>query len=167
MPWKGVVTVSEQRENFIRDYYLRYYSLWDLAERYSVSRKTAYKWIDRYEGQGREGLQDLSRRPHSCPWQTERHIAEALVQLRLAHPSWGPRKLLDILQRRHPQWDLPVVSTAAQILTHQGLVRCSRRHRRAHPGCPQASPRSPTRSGGPTTRDSSAWATESTAFPKR
>jgi len=138
MPWKGVVTVSEQRENFIRDYYLRYYSLWDLAERYSVSRKTAYKWIDRYEGQGREGLQDLSRRPHSCPWQTERHIAEALVQLRLAHPSWGPRKLLDILQRRHPQWDLPVVSTAAQILTHRGLVRCSRRHRRAHPGCPQS-----------------------------
>jgi hypothetical protein len=43
MPWEGV-TVSQQRENFLRDYHLRYYSLSDLAELYSVSRKTAYSW---------------------------------------------------------------------------------------------------------------------------
>ncbi len=35
MPWKGV-TVSEQRGDFLRDYHLRYYSLTELAERYSV-----------------------------------------------------------------------------------------------------------------------------------
>jgi transposase InsO family protein len=137
MPWKGV-TVSEQRENFLRDYLLRYYSLWDLAERYSISRKTAYKWIGRYEQQGNEGLADHSRRPLSCPWQTEGYIAEALVRLREAHPSWGPGKLLDVLQRRHPQWDLPVPSTAARILDNHGLVRRRYRHRRAHPGCPQS-----------------------------
>ena len=70
MPWKGV-TVSEQRENFLRDYHLRYYSVSELAERFSVSRKTAYKWIDRYEQHGKDGLSDQSRRSHSCPWQTE------------------------------------------------------------------------------------------------
>jgi hypothetical protein len=42
MPWKGV-TVSEQRENFLRDYHLRYYTISSLVERYSISRKTAYK----------------------------------------------------------------------------------------------------------------------------
>ena len=136
MPWKGV-TVSEQRENFLRDYQLRYYSLTELAERYSVSRKTAYKWISRYEQLGKAGLEDLSRRPLSCPWQTEGQIVEALVDLRKAHASWGADKLLDVLERRHPRWELPSASTAARILSHHGLVRASRRHRRAHPGCPQ------------------------------
>ena len=42
MPWKGV-TVMEQRGNFIRDYGLGYYTISELAERFGVSRKTAYK----------------------------------------------------------------------------------------------------------------------------
>jgi predicted DNA-binding protein YlxM (UPF0122 family) len=53
MPWKGV-TVSEQRQRFIEDYLLNYYSISGLAERFGVSRKTAHthpghqgKWINR------------------------------------------------------------------------------------------------------------------------
>jgi len=137
MPWKGV-TVSEQRENFLRDYHLRYYTVSDVADRYSISRKTAYKWIERFHEHGKEGLADQSRRPHSCPWQTDAKIVESLVDLRHAHPSWGSGKLLDVLQRRHPRWDMPARSTAAQILKHHGLVRERRRHRREHPGCPQS-----------------------------
>jgi len=136
MPWKGV-TVSEQRENFLRDHNLCYYSVTELSERYSISRKTAYKWIERNEQFGKAGLEDLSRRPLSCPWQTASKISEALVELRQAHPRWGPDKLLDVMHRRHPRWGLPSVSTAARILSNQGLVREKRRHRRAHPGCPQ------------------------------
>ena len=137
MPWKGV-TVSEQRANFLRDYSLKYYSVTELAEMYSVSRKTAYKWMDRYEELGRSGLEDLSRRPHSCPWQTPEFIAEELVKMREKHPYWGPKKLLDIMERRHRRWDLPSVATAAHILAERGLVRERRRHRRAHPGCPKS-----------------------------
>jgi hypothetical protein len=33
MPWKGV-TVSEQRQRFLEDYQLNYYSVSDLAERF-------------------------------------------------------------------------------------------------------------------------------------
>jgi hypothetical protein len=36
MPWEGV-TVSEQRENLIRDYADGYYSRTELAERFGVS----------------------------------------------------------------------------------------------------------------------------------
>lgn len=142
MPWKGV-TVSEQRENFLRDHRLNYYPVTDLAERYSISRKTAYKWIDRYHEKGMEGLADQSRRPHSCPWQTEGRISEALIKLRHAHPSWGSGKLLDVLQRRQPRWDLPARSTAARILKNHGLVRERCRHRREHPGCPASVAREP------------------------
>ena len=96
MPWKGV-TVSEQRENFLRDHHLRYYTVSDLTERYNISRKTAYKWIERYHEHGTEGLEDQSRRPHSCPWQTDAQISESLTDLRHAHPSGGSGKLLDVL----------------------------------------------------------------------
>jgi len=142
MPWRGV-TVSEQRQRFLEDYQLNYYSITELAERFGISRRTAYKWIDRYEQYGQSGYQEQSRRPHSCPWQTDAAIVEGLVDLRKAHPRWGPRKLLDLMHRRHPGWELPAVSTGALILARQGLARSKRRTRRAHPGCPQRIPRGP------------------------
>ena len=57
----------EQRENFIRDYRLGYYSVSELSERFSISRKSAYKWIGRYEECGMQGFHELSRRPHHSP----------------------------------------------------------------------------------------------------
>ena len=142
MPWKGV-TVSEERQRFLEDYKLSYYSVSYLAERFSICRKTAHKWIDRIEQHGLEGYHELSRRPLSCPWQTEPAVVEELVSLRQAHPHWGPRKLLDLMHQRQPRRDLPAVSTAALILARQGLVRPRRRYRRAHPGCPKSIPQGP------------------------
>jgi transposase InsO family protein len=142
MPWKGV-TVSEQRQRFLEDYQLNYYSITELSERFSVSRKTAYKWINRFKQDGRSGYHELSRRPHTCPWQTDQAIAKELVKIRKAHPRWGPRKLLDLMQRRDPDRRLPSVSTAARILAREGLVKPRRRYRRAHPGCPKSIPQGP------------------------
>jgi len=142
MPWKGV-TVSEERQRFLEDYKLSYYSISDLAERHSICRKTAHKWIDRFEQHGLEGFHELSRRPLSCPWQTEPAIVQELVELRKAHPHWGPAKLLDLMRERHPEEDLPVVSSVARILAREGLVQARRRHRRAHPGCPKSVPQGP------------------------
>jgi putative transposase len=142
MPWKGV-TVSEQRLRFLEDYRLNYYSISELAERFSISRKTAHKWIARFVEHGLEGYRERSRRPHGCPWQTETRVVEELIRLRKAHPHWGPRKLLDLMQRRHRGWEVPAVSTAARILAREGLARPKRRYRRAHPGCPQSRPERP------------------------
>ena len=109
MPWRGV-TVSEQRQRFIEDYQLNYYSVTDLAERFGISRTTAYthpghqgKWINRFKKHGQAGFHKHFRRPHSCPWHTDKVIVEELVKLRMAHPHWGPRKLLDLMQRRDPE----------------------------------------------------------------
>ncbi|MGD8814806.1 MAG: IS481 family transposase [Anaerolineales bacterium] len=142
MPWKGV-SVSEQRQRFIEDYLLNFYTISELAERFSISRTTAHKWINRYKQFGQEGYQELSRRPHTCPWQTDQAIVEKLVQLREKHPRWGPRKLLNLLQRRHPRIELPSEATAWRILARHDLVKPRRRHRRAHPGCPKTVARGP------------------------
>jgi putative transposase len=142
MPWKGV-TVSEQRQRFLEDYQLNYYSVSDLAERFGISRNTAYRWINRFKQHGQAGYHELSRRPHTCPWQTDKAIAKELVKLRKAHPRWGPRKLLDLMQHRDPGRQLPSVSTGARILAREGLVKPRRRYRRAHPGCPKSVPQGP------------------------
>ena len=89
MPWKGV-TVDEERQRFLEDYRLGYYSVAELSERFDISRKTAHKWINRFEQSGREGFRELSRRPHSCPNQTNPAIVRQIVETRLAHPSCRP-----------------------------------------------------------------------------
>src|SRR5271169_1470097 len=112
MPWEGV-TVSEQRQSFIRDYVDGRYSRTELAERFSISRKTAYKWINRFKGEGLKGVEERSRRPRSCPWQTDKRIVEDLVAMRKAKPSRGPKKLLDKLRKRHRYIELPALSAVA------------------------------------------------------
>jgi putative transposase len=43
--------VSEQRQDFIRDYAVGIYSHTDLAKAFLISRKTAHKWINRFNEQ--------------------------------------------------------------------------------------------------------------------
>ena len=99
MPWRGV-TVSEQRQRFLEDYQLNYYSVTDLAERFGISRTTASKWLNRLKKHVPARFNELTRRHHSCTWQTDTAIVEERVEIRKAHPHWGPRKLLDLMQRR-------------------------------------------------------------------
>src|SRR5271157_537517 len=119
MGWKGV-TVMDQRVRFIAEYLKEYFPFNELCLQFSISRKTGYKWVERYEEGGSCALADQSRRPHTCPHLTDDAVIEALVKERGKHPTWGPKKLLAILERRYP--DLPAVSTAADILKRKGLI---------------------------------------------
>jgi transposase len=62
MPWLETAPM-EQRERFIRDHQLALYTMVELSARYGISRKTGYKWLDRFDEGGREGLGDRSRAP--------------------------------------------------------------------------------------------------------
>src|SRR3989337_2691521 len=86
MPWKGV-TMNEQRQRFLEDYKLNVYTTTDLADRFGISRRTAHKWIDRFEKSGLSGYHELYRRPPSpCPprlpqarpSRTQRHLGRRL-----------------------------------------------------------------------------------------
>ncbi len=65
MPWDEP-TRMEQRERFIGDLDSYLFTMTELCEHYGVSRKTGYKWAERYAGGGVEGLRDRSRAPKSC-----------------------------------------------------------------------------------------------------
>ncbi len=128
MPWKPVSTM-DQKSQFVRDYYRELFpTMTELCEHYGIARKTGYKWVERFAADGRAGLGERSRRPHTCPWATPEDQVAHLVALRMRHPSWGARKLLAILQRRHPRTPWAAPSTASRLLKQQGLIR-HRRHR--------------------------------------
>jgi transposase InsO family protein len=134
MPWLETAPM-EQRERFIRDSQFKLYTMTELCERYGVSRKTGYKWLDRFDEEGRRGLQDRSRAPHHCPHRISGETAQVICDARRQHPSWGPEKLLDWLRPRYSQLDLPAVSTAGDLLAREGLVKKRRRRRQyQHPG---------------------------------
>jgi transposase InsO family protein len=125
----------EQRERFIRDDRLALYTRTELCERYGISRKTGYKWLDRFDGGGRAGLSDRSRAPHACPHRISDNVAQLICLARRQHPSWGPEKLLQWLEPRHPDVEMPAVSTAGDLLARKGLVKKRRRRRpHLHPG---------------------------------
>ncbi|MGH8577272.1 MAG: helix-turn-helix domain-containing protein, partial [Gammaproteobacteria bacterium] len=48
MPWSQPSPMN-QRTQFIADYLRQSLSVTELCEHYGVSRKSGYKWIERYE----------------------------------------------------------------------------------------------------------------------
>lgn len=109
--------MAEQRYEAVRAVIADGETVKDVAARFGVSRKTVHVWLARYDADGLDGLADRSHRPRSCPHQMEAAVEVALVDLRAAHPSWGPRRLSFELGKRG--W---VVSESA---AYRALVRLS------------------------------------------
>jgi putative transposase len=138
MPWRET-SPMDQRTKFIADYLRECFSVTELCERYGVARKTGYKLIDRYLRHGPAGLKERSRKPHHSPNETDPEIVAALLEVRSRHSSWGAKKLLRIVHRRHPRWELPGRSTVCNILSRAGMVAKKRSRRQiGHPGKPSS-----------------------------
>jgi transposase InsO family protein len=130
----------DQRTQFIADYLRGCLSITELCALYDVSRKTGYKWIDRYLHYGPAGLDERSRKPRASPNQTDQEMVTALLEARRRHPSWGAKKLLALLHKGHARWELPGRSTVCDILSRHGMVPKQRQRRRiGHPGKPTRS----------------------------
>jgi transposase InsO family protein len=137
MPWSENTQMSRYR--FVADFESCLYTMTELCEKHGISRKTGYKWAERYASQGVEGLKDRSRAPHRRPAQTSAEVAQRLVELRRKHSTWGPRKLAAWLQKHEPEQAWPAASTIGGVLKREGLVEPSRR-RSPRPG-PAVQPR--------------------------
>jgi len=131
VPWKETGPMEER----IRFVLMRQegWPITDLCEAFGVSRKTGYKWLERYEQLGLGGMQEVSRAPHRHPNAVAEEIESAIVALKQQRPKRGPKKLLELLQRQEPEQSWPVRSTVAAILKRHGLVRPRRRCRKSPP----------------------------------
>lgn len=93
----------------------------DLRREYGISKKTLNKYRKRYRENGVQGLADQSRAPKSIPHKTGPKTEALVVAERKRHPSWGPKKLKEVIERRD-KTSLPSVSTIGCILARHGLV---------------------------------------------
>lgn len=93
-----------------------------LCTQFGISRQTGYKWLKRFREHGFEGLEEESRRPKSSPLSLAEDVVAAILDARDAHPSWGPRKLEQLLRRRFGP-STPSRATVARILKRFGRIR--------------------------------------------
>src|SRR5687768_18454779 len=104
----------------------------DLCREYGISRKTGHKYKARFERLGAAGLEDQSRAPKVIPHKTPPEIAELVIAERTLHPTWGPKKLKECLERRLER-PFPSAAAIGSILARNGLVRPRKKRQRHQP----------------------------------
>lgn len=135
MPWKETCAMDERRD-FVLAVLRQEASVSELCRHWGISRKTGYKWLERYEKLGGSGLSDASHAPHNCPHRLDEAQIEGIVRLRSRHPSWGPKKLQAWLRQHRPSLIWPATSTIGELLHAHGLSVPRRRRPRVAPGAP-------------------------------
>jgi transposase InsO family protein len=118
MPWKETTPMTLRRE-FVALALGQGLSVAELARRFGISRKTAYKWLHRQAEGG--SLDDRPRRPHTSPTRTGEALTQAVLALRRAHPCWGGRKLHRVLCN-DGYTGVPAPSTITHLLRRHGLI---------------------------------------------
>lgn len=133
MPWE-TGTVEESRARFVLELEGSVFSFSEVCRRHGISRKTGYKWVERYRAEGLDGLKDRSHRPESCPHATPEWLVERILELKRRR-GWGAKKLRKLLCDEYGS--APARDTIHRILKKHGLVRRGKpRRRRTHPGEP-------------------------------
>src|ERR1700750_3307098 len=115
MPWKETCPM-DQRVAFIADWLRDEWTMTELAARYQISRKTAYKWTDRYHADPKTGLLEHSRAPTVHGRAQPEDIRPRVLAWRRRYPHWGPKKLRALLQDQEPAQAWPAASTMGDWL---------------------------------------------------
>jgi transposase InsO family protein len=128
MPWKET-SAMEEKVAMISDLLKKEHTIKEIGAHYEVSRKTVYKWLERYLEGGIAALEEAPRFPHRHPNATPLEMVSEIIDTKLKHKDWGPKKIIRVLKNHHPEKCWPAVSTAQSILYKEDLVK-ARRHRR-------------------------------------
>jgi transposase InsO family protein len=120
MPWKECDQVSLRRE-FVELAMVEGANVSALCRRFGISRKSGYKWLERYRAQGVAGLRDVGRRPKRVRSPTPASVEAKVLGVREACPSWGGRKIRRVLLDRGES-AVPAASTITAILHRHGQI---------------------------------------------
>lgn len=141
MPWKESVIMDERMKFVAR--LLQGEKMTELCREFGISRKTGYKFWDRYKDVGLHGLTDRSRRPVRYANQLPTQIECEILRIKKDKPSWGAPKIREILRRKYPEVRTPAKSTIHCILDRHGLVIRRKRRRYKLQGTPLTTQHNP------------------------
>jgi transposase InsO family protein len=122
MPWKET-DVMEQKEQFIHNMLRDEKPFKHLCAEYGISEKTGHKWKNRFYEEGKVGLAEQSKTPKSSPSGLPEETVIAILSIKYAHPTWGPKKILAIYQKSRKAQDTPSLSSVKRILDKANLVK--------------------------------------------
>lgn len=120
MPWKEV-TVMQQKRIFIEKYLEQTHTMSQLCSLFSISRKTGYQLIKRYEQEGISCVKPRSKRPHHSPNKTCEQLTSLILSVRDKHNRWGGDKIRRYLSTQG-YIDLPSTKTINAILKRYGRI---------------------------------------------
>ncbi len=123
------LSVVEQRYQAVLAVVQDGWKVVEVADRLGVSRQTVHNWIARYEHGGLAALADHSKRPNTCPHQTNAEVEAVICELRREHPGWGPRRIEHQLARSGMD-PVPARSSIYRCLKRHGLIELRRRRKR-------------------------------------
>jgi len=132
MVWKETCAV-EERVRFMVAVERGEESFAAICRQFDVSRRVGYKWLARFKEEGVAGLFDRSRAPLHHPQAMGSNLAERCLEVRRAHPTWGPVKVRAYLERRAPETDWPAASTIGELFDREGLTVKRKLRRRSPP----------------------------------
>jgi transposase len=122
MPWKETDIMTE-KERFVVLARTGRFTLSELCTDFGTSRKTGHTYLQRYESEGRAGLGDRSRRPKSSPTATTEEVERLILKELRKHPTWGAKKIHDLLLKVHGIEDRPHINTGNNVLSRHGMTK--------------------------------------------
>ena len=129
MPWRET-DVTDERVWFVKACRRGDVPMSELCRQAGISRKTGYKWLERYEAKGAAGLLDRSRAPHVQGRQVPAELEHAIVAMKRRYREFGPKKIRAKLVEQAPEVVWPAVSTIGNVLARRGLVKPHKRRRK-------------------------------------
>jgi putative transposase len=133
MPWLETEPMNE-KVKFISAYIDNHEDAFQiLCERFNISRKTGYKYVQRYKAEGIDGLKERSRTPHCRANQTPAYIEQAILEVKSCYPRWGSKKVLNWLLQEKSLTTWPARSTIDELFKKHNLIRPRKRKRRVAP----------------------------------
>ncbi|MBU0455229.1 MAG: IS481 family transposase [Gammaproteobacteria bacterium] len=119
MPWKEE-SVMRQRLELMKQLCASDRTVQEVCDQWGISRKTAYKWLKRYQTKGLAALNNRSRAPKKQALQVSHKIEAQVIEAHCRYRSWGPNKLRDYLIHIQEEKDIPSHTTIGRILKRNG-----------------------------------------------
>lgn len=129
MAWR-VTNVEEQRKLFLKEYHQTEDYFSEICKSFNISRKTGYKWIQRYKLEGEKGLVDRKRSRESQSHKTEERLEKKILEVKQKYTGWGAKKIYAFLMRTEPDQNWPSMTTFSNILNRYGFVSERKKRRR-------------------------------------
>lgn len=131
MAWKETQKMDQRIEFAMRAVSAESFS--ELCREYGISRKTGYKWRERFVSNGVAGMEEESRRPPRHAAELGEEVVCRIVRFKAAHPHWGARKIRELYRRKHGG-ELPSESSFKRVLERAGLTSKRRRQSQEQSG---------------------------------